>query len=95
MVRMDVGTMTSEIKITGIPFRFRLDEGKTKVFPGAGRIVASAISRSSKNRYKVYVLYDFDAATDHAKESIGEAVEMLQSVYDRWGSLVSSPTSGK
>lgn len=79
--------MKSKLIIVGLTYEFEcLEVGRTKVFPGAGHLVATAIRRTSKNRYQVYVILEYHA-DNIDKKSIGEAVEYLQRMYDKYGKL--------
>ena len=74
-----------EIRIAGAIIGIRnLDVGRVQVFPGAGHVVASAIVRMSKNRHRVYIIFDF-SATDRVCESMQAAVEWLQELYNKYG----------
>lgn len=79
--------MKSKLIIVGLEYEFEcLDIGRTKVFPGAGHLVATAIRRTSKNRYQVYVILEYHA-DNVDKKSIGEAVAYLQKMYDKYGKI--------
>lgn len=75
------------IIICGICFAVKPPEiGFSLVFSGARYIVASAIKRTSKNRYHIYVIFE-NNAMDYAVDSFGEAKKELQSLYDKYGCL--------
>lgn len=78
------------LKIAGIwnPIG-NFEKGKTEVFPGAGFIRATAIERTSKNRYTVYVIAD-KFAYAYALESLAGALKLLQAEYDENGRLLSA-----
>ena len=75
------------IIIGGVHFDVKCPEiGFSCVFSGARYIVASAIKRTSKNRYHIYVIFE-NNAMDYAVDSFGEAKKLLQSLYDKYGCL--------
>lgn len=79
--------MKSKLIIVGLTYEFEcLEVGRSKSFPGAGCIKATAIWRMSKNRYKVYVIMDQNVV-DVASKTIVAAVEYLQRMYDKYGKL--------
>lgn len=79
--------MKSKITIVGVAFEFEgLDIGRTQVFPGVWHIVASAIRRTSKNRYQIYLILK-DHAYNVDKSTIGDAVAFLQKMYDKYGKI--------
>ena len=79
--------MNKYVRIGGINFWiYDLDVGRTTSFNGIGSIKASAIKRSSKNHYLVYVIFDWHAE-HYACKGIGEAIIRLQDLYDKYGKI--------
>lgn len=80
---------TVGLKIAGVwnPI-CKIETGKTTVFPGAGFIRATAIERTSKNRYTAFVIAD-SFAYAYPMESLSSVVKLLQAEYDENGSLLS------
>ncbi|MBQ8291897.1 MAG: hypothetical protein IJX88_05280 [Clostridia bacterium] len=80
--------MQRELRIAGLLYTVNtLDIGQTVTFPAAGLIHASAIRRSSKNNYEVYLIMD-GRAYAIADGSMSAATERLQKEYDDFGSLL-------
>lgn len=76
------------LKIAGIPIEIaNLEIGKTVSFNGSGKVLASAIMRMSKNRYKVLLITEKNAALK-TSESLSEAIGLLQKDYAEQGGLL-------
>lgn len=82
--------MNVEIKAAGIVRTLPrvLEVYQSVTFEGSGDIRASAISRESKNRYKVYIITT-TSAWRHGCKSMKESVEYLERWYLRRGSILS------
>lgn len=79
--------MKNKVMIVGVAIEVeRLHVGRTKVFPGVWKIVTTAIRRTSKNHYQVYVILE-DHAYHIDKDSIGAAIAYLQETYDMYGKI--------
>lgn len=78
--------MNKYIRIGGMLYWIpdELDVGRTQVFDGIGSIKASAIKRTSKNRYIVYVIFDWHAE-HYVHKGIGTAIDNLQDLYNKYG----------
>ncbi len=77
--------MNKYVRIGGTNFWIDdLEVGRSVTFDGIGYIKASAIYRSSKNRYFVYVIFDF-GANHFLYKGIGAAIDKLQDLYDKYG----------
>ncbi len=59
-------------------------QGCVRTFPSCGKILASAIERCSKNRYKVCVIWVTNRAIiGYPCSSFSEAMDFLQTCYDQ------------
>lgn len=63
--------------------------GGSQLFDGAGNVRCSTLSRTSKNRYKIYVALD-SRVVEEKYDSLRRAVDGMQSVYNQYGSLIST-----
>lgn len=57
-------------------------QGSSVVFGSYGRILGSAIERTSKSRYKVYVIATWGVIGGILEYGIGDALDCLQRFYD-------------
>lgn len=90
--------MKIEITLAGITWTLSetLPIRRGQAFPGSGNILASAIVRESKNRYRVYVILE-EYAWNRISMGIKKAAEYLEEVYRTWGSLIGKkiPSAGE
>ena len=80
--------MRSFVKIAGIDFAFDgLAIMGQIIFPGCGKVYGAAIQRTSKNRYKAYVILSFHASVlDYT--SIEAACNYIQDIYNEYGTFL-------
>ena len=64
-----------------------LVEGRSQVFPGVGRIRAVALEKTSKNRYKAFLIADF-GAWFNSFDGLGKAVDEIQRWYNDYGTFL-------
>ena len=79
--------MKCSVKISGVDVEFEnLEVGYAVHFRGCGRIVASAISHESKNRYTACVITK-EHLIVRSGITLHQAVKYLQVMYDKYGVL--------
>ncbi len=76
------------LTIAGTAHRvYGFEYSRTQNFPGAGKLIASAIEKTSKNRYTVHYIGE-RLADAIPTTSLSEAVEKLQEIYNKYGCLI-------